>query len=168
MEPLPVIEAIASTSLANRSPPFFNDSKNRFNTPHIRKLNRFILPPLKVHLYLSYRFSLTIFFFTSCKSGLISNVDKFYHPLEGLSAADYLPTIMSATNQWTPLSIDINFHVPLDCADRFLLSLQSNWSSYRVKKLPPVQFNFPSKNPDKMPSFLTCRFVSISFPFLYK
>lgn len=61
MEPLPVIDEIASTSLANWSPSFFNDSKNRFNTPHIRKLNRFILPLLTVHLYLSYRLPLTIF-----------------------------------------------------------------------------------------------------------
>ena len=91
---------------------------------------------------------------------------QIYHPPEGLSAADYLPTIMSATNQWTPFSIDINFHVPLDCADRFLFSLQSwtRWYELKIRNYPPYNSTSHRKIQTKRLPFSLVALFPFHFP----
>ena len=159
MEPLPVIDEIASTSLANWSPSFFNDSKNRFNTPHIRKLNRFILPLLTVHLYLSYRLPLTIFVdllqkqfklkcwqilpstWRSLGCWLLTNNNFSYQQVNATFHQHHLSCCLSLglRRQISPFFAKLN---------ALIRALQSNWRFFGVMKLPRVQFHFPSKNPD--------------------
>ena len=194
MEPLPVAKEIASKSLANWSPTSFDDSKSRFSTPHIRKLNLFILPLLTVHLYLSYHlflpFVLPLVIAAKPKSGapdfiiiiiliiiiimiivmmMISRLLIIYQQSFQLPRNEPPFFILPST-----FMLFVTFGLCRQissCFEKFnalMRALPSNWRSFGVKKLLHVKFHFASKNPDKMPSFLSCHFVSISFQFLYK
>lgn len=86
---------------------------------------------------------------------LLTNNNVSYQPMNATFHRHQLSCPFGLRRQISPFFAKLN---------ALIRALQSNWRSYRVKKLPPVQFNFPSKNPDKMPSFSLVALFPFHFP----